>query len=726
MCTVDALLPDWLLADAGTLARVAQTFFGVKRAEAADITGMHLACSTLSMRVLTAFLGAIPPESSVINIKTKCGQTLLQFMLERHRSWTESMGPILGALMRHGYTLDSRDNDLIRSSHKALVQAFQNSADFQTAQNFLDLINELHSSDAAELLFALCDQLLRLNVDIFKRESQNQPSIVAKMLYISAEKFGELADWLHTHFPNEFTLKLLLAHKLGESSVNTTAAEISALLDDLKGRDGRLLDGGIWLDTFSTRKHVFHYNVKHSTEPIDKQANVFSLWHLLSDRDHKPRLSWIRGVQPEMASSVVRWLHSQHFDFNTVRDASAASAAPSKSGSLFTGLHFAFLALKGPAHFPLLEEILTACYSSNTETDPRDLHLAILAENPHAVEWLLGRDGPRLCSQRIQIPTIEFDIYQQYFHFPFNSQSHFSFEQMSPLGLICLQQNADLLRFLMESANDETRQQLIAQSSNVLNAPVKVISFLCGKIAGCVSKPVDVALHPFVGYKCDALDAVLYKDLHALDNAAEEPKFSRPNQTDVGEILEILCEWHLFSIMDSDAPAQLQSINPSLQNLMLSCDPTNWADHLLPLFLETPFIRLHSDPNCPLTLFELLCCVLPTKQLTRTIKTLSSPTRMTCLRESPSNTRALIGGLTICIIRNRLECCKLLCALLEQLIAHHQQAGTPIDCVTEAVNIFRPTCYYVSAPSPRQHSWHARPPPPRGFERGGVNLIQKG
>ena len=96
MCTVDALLPDWLLADAGTLARVAQTFFGVKRAEAADITGMHLACSTLSMRVLTAFLGAIPPESSVINIKTKCGQTLLQFMLERHRSWTESWVPFWG------------------------------------------------------------------------------------------------------------------------------------------------------------------------------------------------------------------------------------------------------------------------------------------------------------------------------------------------------------------------------------------------------------------------------------------------------------------------------------------------------------------------------------------------------------------------------------------------------------------------------------------------------
>ena len=51
--------------------------------------------------------------------------------------------------------------------------------------------------------------------------------------------------------------------------------------------------------------------------------------------------------------------------------------------------------------------------------------------------------------------------------------------------------------------------------------------------------------------------------------------------------------------------------------------------------------------------------------------------------------RSFSGGLTLCLLRNDIGSCKLLCALLARLMPLHDQAGTPIDFLSAFIYILR-------------------------------------
>ena len=74
MRTVDTLLPDSLLADARTLQRVACTPFASSHPSSRGLRGMHLACGTLSLRVVDAFLRAVGANSPAIHVRSNRGK----------------------------------------------------------------------------------------------------------------------------------------------------------------------------------------------------------------------------------------------------------------------------------------------------------------------------------------------------------------------------------------------------------------------------------------------------------------------------------------------------------------------------------------------------------------------------------------------------------------------------------------------------------------------------
>ena len=83
-------------------------------------------------------------------------------------------------------------------------------------------------------------------------------------------------------------------------------------------------------------------------------------------------------------------------------------------------------------------------------------------------------------------------------------------------------------------------------------------------------------------------------------------------------LLSELCRMNTVFMSTND-----QHLNPSIQQLLLG-NPTIWVDSLLPLCCERPFLLLHGDLPCPVTLFELLCHIAPRQFLSNLIKSLQS------------------------------------------------------------------------------------------------------
>ena len=158
------------------------------------------------------------------------------------------------------------------------------------------------------------------------------------------------------------------------------------------------------------------------------------------------------------------------------------------------------------------------------------------------------------------------------------------------------------------------------------------------------------------------------------------------------DILQALCEWRLVSVVDTHA--QQERISPSLVELILHYEPSIWAESLLPALVEAPFLALKEDPL--ITLFELLCATLPEELVVQAINGIQEALDLSQIPPIAPNTGALIGGLTICILRNRVECCRQLCAFLHELSPHFEQSGTPLDCCSTSLNIFRSTSRHVS------------------------------
>ena len=178
MGTVDALLPNSLLSDASTLAHIAGTLYESSHPEAPGITGMHLACSTLSMRVISAFLQAIGPNPATVNSRSRQGESLLQFIFQRHLSWKNSMVPIVQALVQHGYSMDAYDMKLYGGDHRAAIAMLSKyTHSIQTAQQLQLMLCQLPPSDAAEVLSASGYYLVPRNIDISERNSLAGPSM---------------------------------------------------------------------------------------------------------------------------------------------------------------------------------------------------------------------------------------------------------------------------------------------------------------------------------------------------------------------------------------------------------------------------------------------------------------------------------------------------------------------------------------------------------------------
>ena len=463
MGTVEALLPNSLLSDASMLAQIAGTLYESSHPEAPDMTGLHLACSTLSMRVINAFLQAIGYNPPTVNIRSRRGESLLQFILQRHSRWNNSMVPIMKALVKHGYSMDASDMQLYGSdTREAIAMLSKYARSIQTAQELHVMLCQLPPADAAEILFASRDYLVRCNIDIFQRNSPDRPSTVEKLLMrISGNQFPELIEWVHTHYPNEFTRKLFLMHKFRSIIWNSISIEtaLADILQQLNKADLNLLDRAIWLDTFRTRKHSLLNEVPKREEELDiRKTNPFSLWHLLP-------------LQCDISICVLRWLLEQKFDF-TFTDTSS-------NETIFSGLHVAFLVLNGNEHVPLLHQILSFSYEKSNTFDWRDLNLARMAQNRHAVKWLLARDGQHLCSQHIDIPANQFTFYMQYSRLPLalNLQN---FSQLTSHGLISLQHNADLLALPITGTNDEIEKDLVVQRCNVFPCPAPDQDFTVG------------------------------------------------------------------------------------------------------------------------------------------------------------------------------------------------------------------------------------------------------
>ena len=366
-------------------------------------------------------------------------------------------------------------------------------------------------------------------------------------------------------------------------------------------------------------------------------------------------------------------------------------------------LQFALVLLTRSQDVALLKQILKRSYIMNVRDD-RDLHLAIMADNRHAVEWLLARDGQRLCWMRIDIPAQEMDFSKMYFQFPFNSpsdsQSHPAFRQLTPLGLICLNQDADLVRLLMKRTNEERRAELIAQSSDLFRYSREVHSRACNAKARLPQRRCcGLQMHAPASDMCDSIAALLFTPRQPLQTAGEEDKEKEGRVREreniihkMRDILQALSEWRLFYVVDTHA--QQERINPSLVELILHYEQYIWAESLLPALHEAPFLALQGDPM--ITIFDFLCATLPEEILLQAINGIQETFDNSQFRPIAPNTGALIGGLNICILRNRVVCCRQLCALLEKLRPLHVPHCTPVHSPSTSVNIFRATTRHVS------------------------------
>ena len=181
-------MPDSLLADSALLASVARTHYTGTDWVGEEVSGLQLACSTLFVRVVRSFLAAIPPKADTIHIKTSMRESVLVFLLKRRGSWRDAIGPVLRALVEHGFKLDDSDLSLLvyeytPQYHPAIKYVLQYSQNMTCVLEMLDEVLRWDPREAAEYLFASCHILLRRAVYIWYRGPP-----VAHLLHISPEQ----------------------------------------------------------------------------------------------------------------------------------------------------------------------------------------------------------------------------------------------------------------------------------------------------------------------------------------------------------------------------------------------------------------------------------------------------------------------------------------------------------------------------------------------------------
>ena len=103
--SIETVLPESLLAiiHSNTLAQVS------RRRSKRGVTGLHLACATLSTRLLSRLLASNLEEgfeNRSINMMTCDGCSLISFMFKRHnRKWKPQMRYIFELLLQNGYRI---------------------------------------------------------------------------------------------------------------------------------------------------------------------------------------------------------------------------------------------------------------------------------------------------------------------------------------------------------------------------------------------------------------------------------------------------------------------------------------------------------------------------------------------------------------------------------------------------------------------------------------------
>ena len=162
-------------------------------------------------------------------------------------------------------------------------------------------------------------------------------------------------------------------------------------------------------------------------------------------------------------------------------------------------------------------------------------------------------------------------------------------------------------------------------------------------------------------------------------------------------MVKALCEWNLVQFLSSDQ----YHINPFIQNLILLCDSSLWEDSFSRLIQQHPFVALHSDPNCSITLFEFFCTFTSNRYVpfdstpkldirTSIINSLLAGDLATCFLHNAHNTRAFVGGLIVSILNHHQNNCELLCRLLDRVSLLGRERGIPLNYISFATNIAFP------------------------------------
>ena len=615
--SVDELLPDQILGNPEDLRVVAQKIYPANNAEAFGITGMHLACSTLSIRVLKYLLFAIGKNSTslsvknwrTINRKDYPPETLLSFIFFRHPRWKDEMENIILALLEFGYIFEDSDYELLmeRIVPTSLKNIFEK-ANFSPdeGQKFIGKIldfshEKLHISNVLSFI-------INKHFEIF-HPIRDKPPLLVKLLRFECQR-ESVINWIHDTYKNQTAVQLFLSFKLQQLSENVKTNSMDKILDQLYLENPQfLLSPQFWLDNFGIQKHITFDELCHVQTNEDlTDMKLFCLWHLLPDKFLRSRTAENSFV--ELVDEVLEWLFRKGFDFlysgwkmNSDRVEGPGTEVPPdlvlKDRPLFSALHFSFVHLK-VRNRSLLERILEKSYAhmSAHHDESRDLQIAIMAENKFATEWILKHRSFFLLFSKMERILEEYSFYSENLNFsiPTLVQKYLISFTLTPLGVIGLNEYSKLLRCILLVGN-ENHSRLKEELASVMDFDQRCLQIDISngqRRFFLVDYSIELVLIPIGSRKINIIDALLF---NILENYEKRELVSGTSKC--GKIIAFLLKKELLSFLQPEE----EIISVTLQNLILLSEETVWGPVLFGLNIS-PMAQMRSNYSPGLSLLE--------------------------------------------------------------------------------------------------------------------------